>query len=254
MIGDALNSLQFFPNIIPNGIGDLDVFSDDVEGVTFVCKLIWLCHNSPVNWNDFNSKSLACQGNFHHNLFMSITTPGLLLEAVPYLGQKKILKIFTPELGLLSLFAQKTKLDPFCYCEWVYRKTEKEMHPLEDATLLDPLLQLRQDYRNLMAAGVIAKELLKTQMPGKRSPELFALALLYLRKLPSAPELYASSFRLKLLFHEGLLTEEPHPTFNSAEWNAVFTLAFSRKLAEIETVTSAPHAKIESFFSQRISE
>jgi len=184
---------------------------------------------------------------------MSMTTPGLLLHSIPYLGQKKILKIFTPEQGLLSLFAQKTKISPFCHAEWVYRKTEKEIYSLQDTTLLDPLLHLRENYNTLMAAGAISQDLLRTQMPGKKAPEVFELALFYFKKLSTQPELLVSSFRLKLLFHEGLLTEKPHPSFTIPEWEQVKTLAFSRKLSEIQGLPAAPHAKIQLLFEERLS-
>ncbi len=183
---------------------------------------------------------------------MSTTTPGLLLHSIPYLGQKKILKVFTPELGLLSFFAQKTKLDPFCLAEWVYRKTEKEIYPLQDATLLDPLLDLRGTYNTLVAGGAIAQDLLRTQLPGKRATELFDLTLLYLRKLSSAPEILAASFKLKLLLHEGLLSEEPDPSFTPLEWEQVETLAFSRKLSTIQLLQTAPYSKIQLLFEERI--
>ncbi|MGB7978762.1 MAG: DNA repair protein RecO [Chlamydiales bacterium] len=184
---------------------------------------------------------------------MSITTPGLLLQTIPYLGEKKILKIFTPEQGLLSLFARKTKLAPFCLAEWIYRKTEKEIHTIQDSTLLDPLLHLRDHYHVLVAAGAIASDLLKTQMPGKKAPALFELALFYLRKLSSAPDLFVASFRLKLLVHEGLFSETPDPSFSALEWEEVHTLAFSRKLSAIQTLPSAPHAKIQLLFHKRFN-
>ncbi len=185
---------------------------------------------------------------------MSIITPGLLLQAIPYLGQKKILKVFTPEQGLISLFANKTKLAPFCLAEWVYKKNQKEIHPLQDATLLDPFLHLREDYDILIAAGAIAQDLLKTQMPGKKAPELFDLALLYLRKLLGSPKMLVASFRLKILLHEGLLSNEPDPAFSSSEWEQVHTLAFSRKLSIIQSLAAAPQSKIKLLFDERLRE
>ncbi len=183
---------------------------------------------------------------------MSITTPGLLLQSIPYLGQKKILKVFSPDQGLISLFAQNTKHAPFLLAEWVYRKTEKEIHTLQDSTLLDPLLHLRENYNTLIAAGAIAQDLLRTQMPGKRAPELFDLALFYLKKLSATPELLVASFRLKLLLHEGLLSEEPHPSFSAPEWEQVHTLAFSRKLSTIQNLAPVPQSKIQLLFEERI--
>ncbi len=183
---------------------------------------------------------------------MSTSTLGLLLQQFPYLGKKKILKIFTPDLGMISLFAQNTPLAPFAVAEWVYRKSGKEIHSLQDATLIDPFLHLRQDYSTLSAAGSIAQDLLRTQMPNKKAPELFDLALFYFKKLPLSPELIAASFRLKLLLHEGLLSSNhPDPTFTSFEWEQVHALAFSRNLSAIQRVKAPPHSKIKRLFDER---
>lgn len=175
----------------------------------------------------------------------------MLLQSIPYLGKKKILKIFTPEHGLISLFTQSTALSPFCLAEWVFRKSPKEIQSLQDATLIDPLLSLRDNYSTLSAAGSIAQDLLRTQLPNKRAPELFDLTLFYLKNLPLNSDLLAASFRLKLLLHEGLLSPDPDPIFSPAEWDQVHTLAFSRSLTAIQSVQAAPHSKIRSLFDER---
>jgi recombinational DNA repair protein (RecF pathway) len=181
----------------------------------------------------------------------SIKTPGLLLQSIPYLGQKKILKILTSEHGLISLFVQKTSLSPFCHAEWVYLKSTREIHTLQDSTLLDPLLELRTDYAILSAAGSIAQDLLRTQMPGKKGP--LSLALAYLKKLPLNPPILAASFRLRLLLHEGLFSPEPDPTFTPPEWEQVSTLAFCRHFSEISEQKTAPFSKIATLFDQRLA-
>lgn len=183
---------------------------------------------------------------------MSTNTHGLLLQSIPYLGQKKILKIFTPEQGLISLFATTTKLAPFCLAEWVYRKSSKEIHTLQDSTLLDPLLELRSDYNTLTAAGLIAQDLLRTQLPGKHAPDLYALTCLYLKKLPTNPQMFAASFRLKLLLHEGLLSSDPDPSFTPSEWEQVHTLAFARQFSLIQEQPTAPLKKIALLFDERL--
>lgn len=175
---------------------------------------------------------------------------GILLQLIPYLGQKKILKILTPEEGLISLLAKSTSLSPFCIAEWVYRKTEKELFPVIDATLLDPLLELRQSYDVISAAGLIAQDLLRTQHAGKKSPYILACA--YLKKLPQNPPLLAASFRLRLLLHEGLFSFEPEPNFTSVEWEQVSILAFSRQFSEILAVKAVPFEKIRALFEERM--
>ena len=178
-------------------------------------------------------------------------TLGILLQSTPYLGKKKILKIFTSEQGLISLFAQNTALTPFALAEWVYRPSQKEIYPMIDATLIDPWLHIRESYNTLSSAGLMAQDLLRTQLPNKKALELFELALFYFKRLSSAPELTAASFRLKLLLHEGLFSSDPDPIFTPTEWDQVQTLAFSRSLSAIQNVTGPPHSKIKHLFDKR---
>lgn len=138
---------------------------------------------------------------------------GILLLSISYLGKKKILKVYTAEAGLVTLMAKSRDLtSPFCIAEWLYRKSEREIHTLVDGTLLDPLSNLRSSYEVLTAAGSIANDLLRSQLPSKPSPLLYELLVAYLRKLPTspAPQTLAISFRLKLLLHDGLLSLRPH--------------------------------------------
>lgn len=213
-------------------------------------------------------------------------TPGILLQAIPYLGRQKILKVFTPGEGLLSLMAKSAKpswtalTSPFCIAEWVYRKGQKEIHALQDGSLLDSLLELRQNYEALTAAGAIAQDLLKTQLPGKQAPALYELLTAYLKKLAQFPKPahLAASFRLKLLLHEGLLSlndtcascaapalhlhegqsychfHAPFPgvTFTPEEWESLHLLAYSRKFSSLEQLPSPPTGKISQLFEERI--
>jgi recombinational DNA repair protein (RecF pathway) len=179
-------------------------------------------------------------------------TEGLLLHAIPYLGRKQILKVFTPHQGLLT-FATSLSPAPFCFAEWVYRHAEHlEIYSLLDFTLTDPLLALRSDYPTLTAAGQIARDLLHTQFPHKQAPELYALARLYLKKLSLAPDLLVASFRLKLLLHEGLLSPDPEPSFTPDEWAKVSQLAFLKQLSHLSTIQEAPLQKISHFFAERL--
>jgi DNA repair protein RecO len=201
---------------------------------------------------------------------------GILLQAIPYLGRGKILKIFTPELGLLSLFSKRISLSalgsPFCIAEWVYRKGTGDLHTFKDGTLLDGLLGLRQSYSHIEAASSIARDLLRSQLPGKNAKGLYELARSYLQKLPEfeRPEILSASFRLKLLLHEGLIAIEntcthcaaqpsflvggesycpahsPSPVspFSRAEWETLHTLAYARQFSLLNS-QAPPRTLIE---------
>ncbi len=185
---------------------------------------------------------------------MEEKSPGLLLQSIPYLGQQKILKVLTPEQGLLSLLCKSSRhpTTPFCIAEWVYRKTQREIYPLIDATLLDSLDPLKESYEVLSAAGSIARDLLQTQLPHKKASELYSLTCAYLKKLPQNPPLLAASFRLKLLLHEGLLSPEPDPLFTPEEWEQIAILAFTRQFSRLQEVTAVPYAKIGLLFEERM--
>jgi DNA repair protein RecO len=217
---------------------------------------------------------------------MEDKSPGVLLQAIPYLGRQKILKVFTPEEGLVSLIAKSANpswtafTSPFCIAEWVYKKGQREIYPLKDGSVLESLLELRQTYDSLNAAGSIAQDVLKTQLPGKRAPALYELLCVYLKKLGSFPNpaSLAASFRLKLLLHEGLLSLEdkcslcaasalhlhegqsyclshaPFPgiSFSPEEWESISLLAYGRKFSFFEQISSAPIGKIGQLFEERI--
>lgn len=134
---------------------------------------------------------------------------GLLLEARRYLGKKWILKVFSRELGLISLITTRS-LSPFLLGEWVVRRGRGEMFSLIDFSLFDPLLGLRLSLKQLEAAGSIASDLLQTQLPEKKGVLLYELTRSYLKQITQSlkPEIYPLSFRLKLLMHEGHLDPE----------------------------------------------
>lgn len=135
----------------------------------------------------------------------------MLLHAIPFLEHKRILKVFTPQKGLLSLMARYSSAkpnsltSPFCRAEWVFDTSQQEIHSLKDAALIDPLLDLRGSFAAIQAAGSIAKDLLRSQVPNKASPLLYDMLVSYLGYLPKNPDAASQSFRLKLLQNEGFL-------------------------------------------------
>lgn len=146
--------------------------------------------------------------------FVQHRSVGLLLQTIPYLGEHRILKILTAAHGLISLMAKHVYAKkyaglttPFLYAEWIYSQTNRDLYAFKDATLIYDLPDLKTDYRCLAAAGAIAQDLLRTQLPEKSAETPLSLALAYLNKLPAFddPQSAALSFRLKLLRYEGTL-------------------------------------------------
>jgi DNA repair protein RecO len=181
---------------------------------------------------------------------------GLLLLALPYLGEHRILKVLMPEEGLVTLMAKHSAskkgalTTPFVLAEWIFTKDHREIHTLKEGTLLEDFAALKQSYDRLSAAGRIAQDLLRTQLPSKAAHAPFELALAMLRKLATfpKPELLAASFRLKLLAAEGLLDEhfDPDATLQA--------LAFSRSFSELASLSPHPmHIQtIDQLFEERL--
>jgi DNA repair protein RecO (recombination protein O) len=214
------------------------------------------------------------------------THEGILLSAIPYMGsQHRILRIFTPDMGLLSLIVKNIKgkwswTTPFCKAEWVFHKSQNDLHLLKDATLIDPLFKLREGYDAILAASSIAGDLLRSQFPHKSSVRLYALLDACLRHLLINPTGVAQVFRLKLLQTEGLLQLQStcarcslpsshlcsgeslctlHASssaqhFENSEWELLLFLSQSRRFSELESLRLSPHflSKTEKLFIERL--
>jgi len=212
--------------------------------------------------------------------------PGLLLQAIPYLGQKKILKVFTPHLGVVSFITKKKPdpalLTPFCLAEWVYRKGRNDLYLLLDGSISDGLFALRKTYEAISSSGQIARDLLRHQLPGSFAAEMFALVSLIFQKIGDFqhPEVLVALFRLKWLQHEGLLSL--HPTcslcdaaafclhegesycalhgqrsqwvFSKEEWAHLHDLYTARTFSHLNNLApfSALYPKIFSFFEESV--
>ena len=178
-------------------------------------------------------------------------TIGLLLQSTPYLNNKKILKVLSPD-GILSFISGKaispSLTTPFAWAEWLYTKDKKEIHALKDGTMLDDLANLKEDYDRLSAAGQIAKDLLRTQQPGKPAHEAVTLALACLRKLHlfTAPQVLVATFRLKLLCCEGLL--DPDEATDFQELLLAKSFIYLASLPKNEAALS----RIDQLFQQRV--
>jgi len=177
---------------------------------------------------------------------------GLLLQSIPYLGNKKILKVLTPE-GLLSFISGKKALTaltmPFAWAEWVYKGNKKEIQFLQDGTMLDDLSVLKENYAGLSMAGQMAQDLLRTQMPGKPATEAITLTLACFRKMHlfSEPRILLAAFRLKLLHCEGLIGIEEAPAFEM--------LLLSRSFAQLASLPKEEKLlqQIDLLFEERVN-
>jgi DNA repair protein RecO len=162
---------------------------------------------------------------------------GVLLQIIPYLEESLIYKIFTPQAGLITVLAKsKGSAIPFCRAEWVVRRSRGDLYYLQESSLIDPHHHLRSSFPVISAAGAIATDLIRSQLPSTSATNLYLLLLACWTHLAKNPEAIAFSFRLKLLQLEGvfciqLLNDLP---FEEAERKIVRTLAFAKRFSELE--------------------
>ncbi|QVL58110.1 MAG: DNA repair protein RecO [Simkaniaceae bacterium] len=143
-------------------------------------------------------------------------TEGIVLKAVPFKENDRILSLFTPDQGVMSLYVRGLSrknpslvnlATPLCRAEFLFRKGRSDLHRFIDGSIIDLHLPMRRSYRHLEYAGKMLQAILKSQMPGKGAEGLYYLLSSYLKKLPDSPlpETLWTSFELKLLKYEGLL-------------------------------------------------
>src|SRR5688572_23235267 len=132
---------------------------------------------------------------------------GIVLRTVPHKETDRILTIFTPEQGVISLYARglsKNKpallnlTTPLCQAEFVFQKRGGDLYRFIDGTILNLHLSIRRSYSHLEHGGKMLLAILNSQLPGKSAPALYALLLSFLNKLPHAsrPETVWASFQL----------------------------------------------------------
>ncbi|MCB1084774.1 MAG: DNA repair protein RecO [Chlamydiia bacterium] len=181
-----------------------------------------------------------------------LSIEGIVLRATPFKENDRIVTLFTPEFGVMSLYVKNlsrkkptlTNLTtPLARGEFVFSKGRSDLFRFLDGTLIDLHRDLRRSYAHLEVGGKMVQSILATQMPGKSAPALYRLLALYLKALStfSRPETLGASFMLKLLKHEGLLSfEEKGLTFTASEKKCLEILAHARTLAPLETLEITP--------------
>lgn len=143
-------------------------------------------------------------------------TEGIVLRAFPYRDYDQIVSLFTADAGVIKIMcygsrSQRSKWRSLCLpltrVEIVYREKLGEIFECSDLTLMDAHSSLKQQFQHMEAACDLLNALHLSQLPGKEAPQLYALLIFYLNKIPLAkdPWTLAMSYRLKLLKHEGIM-------------------------------------------------
>jgi DNA repair protein RecO (recombination protein O) len=166
---------------------------------------------------------------------------GIVLRSTIYKETHRIITLFTPEAGLISLMVKGVKtpermvlLTPFSQIEVFFRKKLSDLYLLKDGSLIADHLFLREKWVYLETAGKMGQMILHSQMPGKPAPLLYALFLACLKQLPQfeEPASLLLLFSLKLLTHEGILSLDDRAAFpiplSSREWDMMMEIAQSK--------------------------
>lgn len=187
---------------------------------------------------------------------------GIVLRSIDYQDKQKIITLFTPESGLLSLFVKRISpknlallslATPFSQAEFIYAAGRSDLYRFRDGTLIEGHLDLRGSLSYLQTAGELVQSVLQSQMPGKPAPALYALLSSYLKHIPhfEDPSPLIASFYLKILQHEGLLCLE---TETLQEKEMLKELLFARSFSQLKTTTLSHQTlqNAKNYFYQKI--
>lgn len=141
----------------------------------------------------------------------------IVLHTIPFQDSHLIATLFTREMGLckaIGSFSRLPKnalfgsLTPLNHIEIMFRPSKNDLFKIESASILNAYASIRKDYDLLHQACSMLNSLMKFQFPHKPAPILFELLKSYLSLIADSksPEAILSSFQLKLLRHEGLLS------------------------------------------------
>jgi DNA repair protein RecO (recombination protein O) len=190
-------------------------------------------------------------------------TEGIVLHSLDFRDRQRIIKIFTPHFGLITLIVKGISkknyhlvslTTPLTRGEFLFTKGRGEIYLFMEGTCLDMHLPLRADLNSLNVAGKLVQIILSSQLPGKSTPQLYLLLAIYLARLAQFPEKEALlySFYLKTLRHEGL--SPPSSFFTPIEWEAIQSLSFASSFDEIKKILlqEGLKTKIERIFEELI--
>ncbi len=144
------------------------------------------------------------------------TTTGIILNLFPLRNAHQIITLFTLDFGLIKVVCYgsqslKSKWHSLCKAlsevEIVFVDKGTELFDCSDLSLVNAYENLRGDFNFLNIACDMLYCLNLSQLLEKPAPKLYALLVYYLRKIDQIkdPWRLSLSFRLKLLYHDGLL-------------------------------------------------
>lgn len=148
-----------------------------------------------------------------------LKTEGIILQAVKYRDNDLILTVFTEAEGIVGLIWKRAfsarnhraaAAAPLTLAEFVYSRGKGSLLTCQEMSPLQGHSKLRQDLSWLEAGADLARTLRQSLPEHKPAPALYHLLIAFLEKIPTFvnPTILATSFRLKILRHEGVLPFE----------------------------------------------
>ncbi len=201
---------------------------------------------------------------------MSITTTrAIVLRSVPFKDNQKILTLFSKQLGILSMILKglspkKSFLlsfgEVFCEAEFTFTKKRSDLVIFTEGTILSLHLPLREALSHLQIATALTQAILRSQLPGKPDPELYALLSCFLKQIPlfSQPAPLLACFYLKFLMQEGIFDPKTDltGTFSQEETHSLIEISLIQQFSMLkQKVLSLECAKrLEQLFFAKISQ
>lgn len=194
----------------------------------------------------------------------------IVLRSLLFKDNQKILTLFSDVSGVTSMILKGLTSkksctiafsQPFCEAEFLFSKGHSELLRFHEGSILDLHLSLRNSLSFLKTASSMINAIIRSQLPGKPSPELYALLSSFLKQVPLfvSQETLLGCFYLKILKHEGSYhplapEEENEPAFSEIEKQTLIemmTLHSFLKLGNQEKISLEFLGKIESLFFKR---
>lgn len=143
-------------------------------------------------------------------------TKGIVIKSLPFQEDGKIIQLFTPEFGIISVITKnisEKRLDliqsttPLFEGYFHLKRQSSEFYKLLEVNPISHHLMLKESLVQLKYAFEILKTISSTQPKNKPLPLLYQLVSVYLNELEKGMhhDKIISSFYLKFLRHEGLL-------------------------------------------------
>lgn len=187
---------------------------------------------------------------------------GIVLEAVRYEDDARLVTLLTKERGLIRCFAKRKRrlsieeeawVSPLSHGEYFLRMGKGECYRLAEALLHTQHLEIRTSLERIQTAQKFITALLRSQLCDRPSPELFTLFSLFLRILPTCTtfDSLLASFYLKIMKYEGLTFSLP---CTPEEQTSLHLLTDSRSLPLISAhpLPQGALIKIETLFFSTI--